>query len=358
MKNPYTIIAFVLIAILSLIPPIDLFVQNPFNDKWFLLILICGFAGFFTLFINVNIFVKIIAIGSFIQCFFSAAPFVSFTSYISIILCCYFYFVCTKIENMDIVFKMLQTILFLNVFLMFMQGIGKDVLLNWDQASIEHFGIIGQHMQMASFSVILCSVLICFSALNFVFPFLIAIFCGSTWTILSASLGVAVYLISKNMKFGIIVLLLGILFFFGYAIKQHKFEQNFAYSGRFPEWVETVKMANQRPIWGWGPGTYKFIYPQVSTRIFKNMCFKNSHNFICQLLFEVGYPSTIFILFMLGFAVFKLICSKNFILLSGLLMILSDALVHFPERMVQCVLLIILFLSICERRISYGYNSV
>lgn len=355
MKNLYTILAFAIVVPLTLIPPIDFFFTNPFTDKWFLLIFICGFSGLYMIYIKTNPIVKIIAIASFIQCFFSAAPFISFTSYISIILCCYFYVCCSRIENWKVIFQMLQVVMFLNLLMVFMQTIGKDNLLNWGHQELEYFGIIGQHMQMASFGVILSAVLISFNPLNFIFPFLIAIFCKSSWAILSSGIGFGVYLFSKNIRIALVYLLIIISIFSFLVIKQHKISENFSSTGRVRIWSASVQIASQRPLAGWGAGTYKFIFPQVSRHMCANMTWKTSHNFIAQLLFEVGFIMTGFILFCIGYLVHLAIKTKQWLILSGIGMMLTDSLVHFPDRMPQTVPLIILFIALCERKIRYGY---
>lgn len=348
MKNIYTIIAFAILTFLTLIPPIDFFFRNPFTDKWFLLILICGFAGFYTLFIKTNWIVRVLAIGSFFQCFTSMAPFISFTSYVSIILCCYLYIICTRIENWDIIFKCLQTILFLNIFMLFVQTIGKDSLLNWRASEIEHFGIIGQHMQMASFAAIISAVLISFNPLNLIFAICIALFCKSVWGVLVAGIGFTTLLIFRSPKWAAALTIFTIVLFVGIGIKEQKFTSNFSEFGRYQTWKKTIQGANQHPWVGWGAGTYKFIFPQISSVKYKNMFWKNAHNFITELLFEVGYLTTGFILIcliVLGYKIFK---AKEVLLLSGLFIMVFDGLVHFPDRMTQCVPLIILFLAYCE----------
>src|SRR5437899_251467 len=102
---------------LFLIPPIDFVIKNPQNEYWLWMILISGFLGFLTLFLPISKVVKAIAISGFINCFFSCAPYISFTSYVSLILCLYFYILCTAIKDWSWIIKALKAILCLNLFL-------------------------------------------------------------------------------------------------------------------------------------------------------------------------------------------------------------------------------------------------
>src|ERR1700674_4212273 len=98
MQRIYPYFVLLIICFLAVIPPIDWFIENPPNDKWLWMIAISGFLGFLTLFIKTNWYVRIIAIGGFINCFFSSIPYLSFTAYVLLVGCCYFYIVCERIN--------------------------------------------------------------------------------------------------------------------------------------------------------------------------------------------------------------------------------------------------------------------
>lgn len=347
---------------LSLIPPIDFFISNPSSDKWFIMILVAGFLGFYTLFINCPLFVRIVAISVFIDCFFSTAPYISFTSYVSTVGCCYFYILCRRIEDWNIIFKAFQALLFLNVLLIFMQGIGHDALLNFGLGhDFTCFGVVGQHMQMGSFSIVLCAFLVMFNPLNFIFPFLIAIFCNSSWTILSAGTGLFIWLRFYNKKYAWIFLLTCFLVFGFFAYKTGKITANTgAPSGRFEIWKQSLHFANQRPWFGWGIGTYKHTFPALEINKTQHIPYKTAHNWLIQLLFETGYPFTIFIILCAVGLLYRLwrgwhmvmVKEDRVLLLAGFSMILCDMMVHFPERMIQCVLIIICFVAYADSKRS------
>ena len=46
---------------------------------WHWWVLMAGFLGFYTIFLKVPIIIKFVAAGSFVLCFFSSAPSISFT---------------------------------------------------------------------------------------------------------------------------------------------------------------------------------------------------------------------------------------------------------------------------------------
>jgi hypothetical protein len=163
----HSYIASTILILLALIPPVPLFIPNPGMMWWTVLVVVFGFLGFLTLFLKTNIFIKIIAVGGFINCFLSAAPFISFTSYLSLLASCYFYILCTKVKDWNIVFKAILAVIIYNLFFMAMQFLGKDSLLNFGLGKniVEH-GIIGNRMQLESFLLIALVLLMAIKGLS------------------------------------------------------------------------------------------------------------------------------------------------------------------------------------------------
>lgn len=343
--KPYTIISFVLLVALSLIPPIELVLKNPENSWWLWMIVTAGFFGIFTIFIKTNIFVRFIAIAGLINCFFSVSPYISFTSYCSLVLCCYFYICCTRIEDWSLVFKAATTIMLLNAFLMIMEFFGKDTLMDWGLSQTQNFGVIGHHMQMASLAVIIGAFLLTAGKINILFTFMAALFTKSSWSFLCSCVGFII--IMRKLRWAAILLVAIFMVIFGiWSLHTHKIQENFNdKSGRVVIWEKSFYLASKRPWLGWGIGTYKDVFFPVS----RLTCvpWKTAHNFIAELSFEVGYPLTICVLFVLGYLSLILIRKKLWSLLAGLVMMFMDALVHFPDRMMQTVPLIIIFLAFC-----------
>lgn len=312
--------------------------------------MIAGFLGFLTIFIDTVWTVKAIAIGGFINCFFSAVPYLSFTSYVSLIGCCYFYIACSRIEDWNWIFKALQAILFLNMFLLIMAVLKYDPLMNFNAQHIQQYGVIGNHMMMGSFAVILSAILISFNRINILFPFIVSLVCVSTWAFFAAAVGLAVTLVPKSTRWAVVVLSCLTLAFMAFAVKETKFSANLDNSsGRMGVWKRSVELAFSRPVTGWGIGTYKDVFAPISGMTCNP--WRTAHSFIVQMAFEVGFPLTILITASLCMLMVWLWRAGLYLQLAGLSMMVVDALVHFPDRMIQCVPLIILFLAYCEFRL-------
>lgn len=343
----YSFLAIVIFVCLSLIPPINFIISNPPHEYWLWIVLIAGFFGVFTLTISTNFTLKLIAIGSFILCFFSSIPYLSFTAYVPVVVCCYFYILCTRIEDWTMILKAGQALVVFNLLVIFMQLIGHDPLLNFGKFHVEQFGTIGQHMQMGSLSVILSAILISFNPLNFIFPLLVGIICHSSWTFLCAGIGIFTYLYNdrKFLSKSILAIFISIFIIWGFCTNKF-YENTHRDSSRLVVWQKTIEIANKKPWTGWGIGTYKDLFHVISG--LDQVPYRNAHNFVLQLLFEVGYPATGCLLFALGGLLWALYTGRLWLPLSGAVMIISDAMVHMPDRMIQTVPLIILFLALCQ----------
>lgn len=349
MNKKYSYLALALMIFSALIPPINFYVSAPL-EQWPMIILLAGFFGTAIIFMNVNVFVKIVSVGSFINCFFSVAPYISFTSYIAVVSCCYFYLVCSLVEDWKIIFKGLQSIVILTLIIIFMQCIGKDSLLNFGR-EVKCFGTVGNSMQMGSLSVILTAVLISYNPINFIFPLVVSFFCNSLWGVMVFGVGLYVWLVKNNRNFAREILALCIVVFFGFAVCHEKFKDNMIVSGRVPVWKKTIELAIKRPMTGYGIGSYKDIFPALAQ--FNCTPYKTAHNCWLQLLFEVGFPGLLLAFGLFSWTLYNLFIKNEFLCASGLAMIGTDMLVHFPTREIQCVLIMISFFAYCGQKISF-----
>ena len=314
----HSYIVAVLIAFFALIPPIIIIIPNPSFNIWVMMVVISGFLGFLTLFLNTNIFIKILSIGGFINCIFSCVPHECFTSYISLLVCCYFYILCSKVKNWNLIYKTVLCIVIYNLFFMTMQFFGKDSLLNFSMGKniVEH-GILGSRMELESF-LLNCLVL------------------------LMAIKGINKKLF-ENYVMGLMLLsVLLILCIYTDPIIHNPF------GSRIPVWLATIKLSNQHPFLGWGIGSYKFMFFPLSG--LHTFPWKQAHNDFLQILFETGYSGLIFSLTALGVLIYKL--KKNITLLIGLGLICVDMSIHFPIRVANTVLILICFLAYCETKIK------
>ena len=278
------------------------------------MVVVSGFLGFLTIFFDINIFIKIIAIGGFINCFFSCGPYLCFTSYISLVACCYFYILCSKIKDWEPVYNTVLCLVIYNIFFMIMQFSGKDTLLNFTLGRniIEH-GINGSRMQTESF-LLVCLVFV-----------------------------MGIKGINRNLFSNYILWLILSSVFLILCIYTDPIVHN-PFNCRIPTWLATIRLANQHPFIGWGIGSYKFIFMPLSG--LHTFTWKTAHNDFLQILFETGYPGLILILTSISVLIYKL--RKNIILIIGIGLICVDMSIHFPCRVANTVLILIAFISYCE----------
>lgn len=330
-----------IVVALALIPFIDIYIMPPPHKYWPYFMAIVGFLGMYILFLKTNIIIKLISVLVFVNCFFSAAPYMSFNQYVSVLACCYFYIGLTRMEYWGPMFNVLKTLLIFNSLLIAIQLVGHDSLFNFGLDRIASYGVVGHHMQMGSFSVVLASCLSIVSPWFFLFPVIVGIICNSAWTLLCAYIGITLTAQSKIVRIAaIIILIIGAVI----CVRGEKFHQAFSQqTGRIVVWKKSLEMLNDRPVFGWGPGSYKYIFPALSN--LRSFPWKTAHNDFVQIAFELGY--VMFAYFIMGWfwVLFKAIRIKQWAFLAGFLVISIDMLVHFPMRMIQCVPIMIVFLA-------------
>jgi len=328
------------------VPFIDFRLVAP-PQWWPMVLTLTGLAGMYILFLNVTFVVKGVALLGLISCFFSKVPHLSFNAYFSVVACCYFYIGATHMESWGPTFKMLKALLLLNGGLIIAQFFTHDQMLNFGLDKISTFGVVGQHMQEASFLVVLSALLIQIHPAFFIIPIIAAFFCNSTWALCCAAVGVWVYFPSKKWRIIATCLAVGVVIM---GAVTHKFEANLAEANRLHAWKRSVEILNEYPWTGWGPGTFKVIFPLKSE--INSIPWKTLHNCWLQLAFEVGYPMFLMLCFIVIVVYVYIIYQQKKYdrkgLLAGVSMVACNMLVHFPTRMIQSVLLIMLLLAYCD----------
>lgn len=354
MRKALSYILPLIAAFFCLIPPIDFALKAPDKNLWPLTMVCAAFLGIRMLFVRTNWIVRLAPTVLLINCFLSGMPVVSFNAYPPLLACAYFYVALTRMETWRPTWQMLGSLLVLNSLLLLMQVLGHDRLLNFGRQTIEGYGVIGQHMQMGSFSVILSAVLGATTPLFYIFAIVVGIYCKSSWTLLCAGLALAAAPGIRRPKILGILAVLALAGFFIMATKTGKFSANtHKDNGRSTVWMQSIEMSNERPIRGWGISTYQWAGP-VFVKV-KGIPWKQTHNDWIQLDVELGHP--IFFLFVMAWAwVLAVLISKSadpqiFKLTIGYLVISLDMVVHFPLRIIQCAPLIIIFLAYCEKKI-------
>ena len=287
------------------------------SKLWVWLVMFGGVMGIYALFLRINLAIKATVVYMFASCFLSAAPYIAFTSYVVLIACVYFYIVCLQVEDWTPVRNVLLASVALNLLLLFMQAIGKDALCNFGIKDRTCFGVVGNVMQLKSAIIISVAFLIAFIKDKGLLE----------WVIFTAIITAIWYLFTHP----------GIKYF-GYA--------------RGGVWLETIRLANMRPWFGWGIGTYKSIFPALGKGAFIGEgAWMQAHNDWLQILFEAGRIG--FVLVMAIFVrLFSGLKKINPFALTGLILMAIDMTVHFPTRQTQCVLIVIAFIAFCNQQIN------
>ncbi len=231
----------------------------------------------------------------FVSCFLSRAPYISFTMFWSVIVCAYYYLLCTKIKDWSPVKKTIQAIFLFVILLVVMQLSGKDSLLNFGLTKPAIVGTIGNPMIFSSFMCIL-SPLLLFNPLNWVALVIMALISHSAGAILSICAGIATYTFVKFKRYRWGIIILAILIPITYASYTGKFQKSVLVAGRGPVWIKTAQLSLQHPF-GYGIGTYKILFPHLCgeaiTKQQPGREWNNSHNDWLQILFEAGFPGVI-----------------------------------------------------------------
>lgn len=355
MKNWQSYIVALILLGFSSLPFIHIQITAP--GEWFpWLFFIAGTLGIGTIFVKTSNFVKIISILMLVNTFLSAVPLLSFLAYIQFILCVYFFILCQKVEDYTPIFKTLQAFLLFNLFMVFMQTIGRDKLLNFDNDI--YFGTVGQHMQFGSFSVIIAAALLLGSQrIYMLFPYIVSVFCNATGGFISAVCGNTLLIegVHGKKKAHIIFICL-FLCFLAWIIIGGKFTRSINLeAGRVGVWFNSLKMALEHVFFGWGIGTYKALFPALGG--IKGIPWKTAHNCWVQMFFECGIIifSVILTYFSYLIVSLKKMTKRNvsretsYNCLAALTMVGVNMIFHFPTRQIQCVLLIVFILAYVDK---------
>ncbi|MCK5581958.1 MAG: hypothetical protein KAJ18_11880, partial [Candidatus Omnitrophica bacterium] len=122
-------------------------------------------------------------------------------------------------KPMFVVFK---SLLILNSMLLILQFSGNDQLLNHGLDHISSYGVVGQHMQMGSFSIVLAACLSIIHPAFFIFPVVVGILCNSVWTIFCAFAGIIITAKSNYVRIAAVPILIIAMII---CIKSNKIEQ-------------------------------------------------------------------------------------------------------------------------------------
>lgn len=353
---PLSYILPIIISVLTLIPNVDIGIPAPVA-QWPFFILIAALIGFLPLTMACPLTIKVLIVISFLNCFFSIAPYISFTTgFVPIVAAVWLYIGLRKMRSWSFMWKCLLTVMLINSILMVMQMIGHDAFLNFGKDQNVLYGVIGHRMQMASFGVILSSLLVNLSPYFLLFGALTVIYTQSVWGFFCIVSGALIYA-AKRKRSSLRYLAVGFFAIFILAgCVMNKFDANiFSKGGRLAVWTKTVHLLNDRPLTGYGIATYKYVFHPLSKM--NSIPWKSAHNCWLQLAFEYGWPVFLMILYFVINLFQSLIKGGSIHLIVGLAIISLNMLVHFPTRMIQSVPLIIVFYALCVHDIHSRHNS-
>lgn len=241
----------------------------------------------------------------------------------------------------------MQALFFLICALLTLQLFGRDTLLNFNMASPAVLGTIGNRMIFSSFVCVLAPFLI-ITPLNWI-PLAISAFISSSsgaWLALAMGGATMLWLKVKRARIALVVLIFVIPIL--YAYKTGDIYQ-FTRAGRGPMWVDATKLMLKQPL-GYGIGTFKVLYPIMADKKVKiqqpGREWNTAHNDFLQIPWEIGIPGT---LLLCGWILSILRKLRDPIKLSGLAILTGTMTVHFPSRLCQTVLIILMYLAYCER---------
>ena len=336
------------VALLALCPPWEFKLTCDVNSLlWLWAVLIAGLLTFLYTYCNVSIWLKGFVLWAFVGCFLSRAPYLSFTMYWSLIVCAYFYALCRSITDWRPVFKVIQSLFFLMCLLLIMQLIGKDTLLNFNLSTPVIMGTIGNKMMFSSFACCLAPLLI-FNPLNWIPLLIMVIITGSSGAIMAMGLGLSTLLWFKvkRLRWLIASIVIAIVLYAGVTGDIKTF---FGTAGRGPVWKKTIELIVKTPL-GHGIGTYKVLFPYLCGAEIRDQQpgreWARAHNDFLQIPFETGIPGLILLA---GWVISILRRVKNPLKLAGLMILVGTMLVHFPMRLTQSVLIMLMFLAYCSK---------
>lgn len=357
-----------IIAVLAMIPTAVITVSVITNDGWWTYgVLLFGLAAFLFLYTQTPIFVKAFLVFLFLSCFASRAPYISFTCFMMMTGCAYFYNECLKVKNIDTILRVVQGLFWITAVMVGMQTLGHDKLLNFGREHATYVSTLGNPMMAGTFIVCLAPFLIMKSRAYFIPLFIIALMLKSSGTILSLAIGAVICLLvalkgNKAAQAWIIVVAIAVLT--AMAIKQHDVFQ-FMNQDRWPAWKKSIQLSMEHPFMGHGLGTYKVIAPAMMTikdaggtadkwtylgTTGNVLAWRQAHNFYIQALFETGFIGLSFIFMLIGLTLWWIARKKDIILLTGAVILAVNMTIHFPDRMIQTSMLLILFMALCHRK--------
>lgn len=373
MKKAIAYVVAAIVSVFVMTPPVNINVTCQVNSMlWLWSVGLAGLLAFYYIHTDAPWPAKLLVLWAFVGSFLSAAPYWSFMMTIPTVAAAYFYLLCRKmrVEDYTIVQKAVQSAFLLICAFMTVQLLGHDTLFNFNRPEPMVIGIVGNKMISATLIACLAPFLILNNKLNIIPLCLIAWITGSIGMMAALAAGITIYSILKvrgwRKKTLVIIVMMIVALFIVTAEFQHIKGQWMA--GRGPIWKKTIQLANQRPIQGRGISSYQLVFPALSHDLTMLGTYPKSeyweietltgnqtpalqaHNDYLQIYFEMGligvalFGAFIFHLIRL----FKTRTDKAITIFTGLVILGTLMITHFPMRLFHVVPAILCFLAFYE----------
>ena len=348
------------------------------SDLWAWIVLVIGVAAFFSLYLKINIWIKLLAIWLYINCFLSQMPVASFVSYASFLGALIIYVFCLKLtkDEFKFVLKIFPILFLLEALILTFQLYDKTIITKaLDLGKDVNYGTVSNSMMFGSMVVVMSFPLI----LNkkwFAIPILVMFFCiPQLHRVLAPFLaGCAFYTFFKiKPKTWKIIFLTIMICLSVFYIKEKKVEL-FKQGHRGPIWVRLCEMASDRQIRGWGLGTLKYLLPlncedvepyeiedywkhgekwKIGQHEGTKIMWNKAHNDYLEFYFQAGLTGLFLFLGLIGWAIrrFTLAVKTDecYLVTAGLIAIGLNMIETYPSTMIQLVPVTIFMLSYFTR---------
>lgn len=348
------------IGLLAVTPPIPYHLPVILNSfAWLHIVIISGLLGMLLLRTDLPALLKILTLYLLVMCFFSQVPYNSFNAYILVVVSCYFFLLARRCNHASIL-NMIEAVFWFEVIIIFIQLVGKDTILNFDRRETLFFGTVMQPMRLGSMFACMTPFLI-IKDKRYIIPILILSVISKTLGFsLAVAFGIIVFIYLTDMFDRIFVTILIFTFCILCSIYSFDHIRWEALYGRWPVWGVVIKswafetyhkgeFSIKNFLFGHGLDTFNPMF-----RLYKHdpNPFPEVHNDWLQIIWETGFVGFSLLTGYVAHLIYRLYERKNYLLISGCAVIAVNMFFHFPLYQAQCVILILCWVALCERKLD------
>ncbi len=366
-----------LLGALAVAPPIPYALDLQVNSfLWVYLIVMAALVSFYLMTQKINVWIKILVVYLFFNCFLSQVPFMSFTAYMVAVMTVLFFSLCLYID-FEPLLNVLQAVFWLQVAIGIMQRMDKDTLMSFGMPDKNvYFGTVFQGMRLGSLFAIMAPFLLMKSKWYLIPLAIVAFALGTLGFSFALAGGVMVWVLMSpktkivSWKWKLCVILYALLFCVLAADTNDHIHAELTW-GRWPIWglifrtwfldttvnfhgfksslnpaVQNGPFDLMRFLFGHGLGTFNAMFPFYK---YDQNAFRPAHNDWLQTPWEIGLIGAI-LEDLLLFGVFYFVArAKDIDRIAGLVMIAINRFLAFPDHMTQTNLLMVAYMANCYR---------